>query len=169
MDRMYKQTDSQAAAFGQRTAVKGFTLIEIIIVLFIIGLATGIAGIMISRNSSSLELRKFTKEMTSVLRYARNSAVSEKQIYCLSFDPEKNMVTLYSETIDYKINDLVLSKELPDGIEIMIGEGQDDPHLEFMPQGNSSGGMIEIRDREGRAYYIEVNRITGKINVGKAE
>ncbi len=148
---------------------KGFTLIEIIVVLFIIGLATGIVGIMISSNSSNLELRTFTRDISSILRYARNSAVSEKQIYCLSFDHENNMIRLYSETIDYKINETVLSRELPAGIEIVIGDGGEDSHLEFMPQGNSSGGTIEIRDEEGRSYYIDVNRITGKISVGKAE
>ena len=169
MDLIYRKKECLLSGSGRRSAAKGFTLIEIIIVLFIIGLATGIAGIMISRNSSSLELRTFTRDISSVLRYARNSAVSEKNIYCLSFDHEKNMITLYSETTDYKIIDLVLSRELPDGIELLIGDGEEDSHLEFMPQGNSSGGTIEIRDEEGRSYYIEVNRITGKISVVKAE
>ena len=150
-------------------AVKGFTLIEIIIVLFIIGLATGIAGIMISRNTSNVGLRTFTKEIASVLRYARNSAVSEKQIYCLAVDHEKNMVTLFSESTDYKNINIVLSKDLPDGIELVIGDGREDEHLEFSPHGSSSGGLIQIRDKEGRAYFIEINRITGKITVDKAE
>jgi hypothetical protein len=43
------------------------------------------------------------------------------------------------------------------------------PFVEFFPQGNSSGGVLEITNEKGTTYFISVNMITGKLDVEKAE
>ena len=148
----------------------GFTLIEIIIVLFIIGIATGIVGILISRGSGSLETRTFTRDISSVLRYARNHAVSEKKIYCFVIDKDERTLRLYAEDTDYKNIDLVLSKDIPDELEVVLQDSDEESsYMEFFPLGNSTGGIIEIMDRKGSGFFITVNRVTGKLQVEKAE
>ncbi len=148
----------------------GFTLIEIIIVLFIIGIATGLVGIMVSGGSGGLEVRTFTKDLTNVFRYARNHAVSEKKIYCFVIDTDKHSFTLYKEEFDYSGKETAFQKDIPDEVEVRVLDADNESQfLEFFPHGNSSGGVIEISNNEGVTYYITINRITGKLKIEKAE
>ncbi len=149
----------------------GFTLIEIIVVLFIIGIATGLVGIMISGGrSGGLEVRTFAKEISNVFRYARSHAVSEKKIYCFVIDREKHSISLFVEPVDYSKIELVLEKEIPDDMQINVLDADEESQfIEFFPYGNSSGGVIEISNEKGVTYLIRINSITGKLEVGKAE
>lgn len=148
----------------------GFTLVEVIIVLFIIGIASGLVGVWINRGSGNLEIRKFTKEVSAALRYARTRAVSEKKIYCFVIDKEEQKFRLYSEDTDYTKVDLVSDKPIPEELQMTVrGSDEESPNVEFYPRGNSSGGVIEVVREDGTGYFITINRITGKVDVEKAE
>ncbi|MBL7049526.1 MAG: prepilin-type N-terminal cleavage/methylation domain-containing protein, partial [Nitrospira sp.] len=75
---------------------RGFTLFEILVVLIIIAIASGIVGVYIGRSTGSLEVKNLAKSISSTLRYARNHAVSEKQTFCFVVDREDAMYRLYS-------------------------------------------------------------------------
>ena len=146
----------------------GFSLIELIIVLFLVGLMAGLAGLYIGKDKGSLELKKFTKEVSAVMRYARNHAVSEKKIYCFVIDHDELMLRLYSEDTDYKNVILVMDKEIPEELHIdLLGSGREAAYVEFFPGGNTTGGVIEITNIKGSRFLIKVNRITGKLIVEK--
>ena len=143
----------------------GFTLIEMIVVMLIIGIASGLVGMLISKGSDNLELRTFTKEVAAALRYARNHAVSEKNIYCFVIDPDKQEYVLFVEDTGYRKIDIVMNKPIPDKLEMV----QDKESIEFFPRGNSTGGVIEISSQEDSSYILRINRITGKVEAEKAE
>ena len=146
----------------------GFTLIELIIVLFLMGIIAGLAGLYIGKDTGSLELKKFTKEVSAVMRYARNRAVSEKKIYCFVIDKEEQRYWLYSEDTDYSNVTRVMDKNIPEGLYLDMPEsGREEVYMEFFPGGNTSGGVIEITNTKGSRFFIIVNRITGKITVEK--
>lgn len=162
----------------------GFTLIELIIVMIIIGLASGLVGIVINRTSGNFELKSVTKDLSAVLRYARNQAITEKKIYCFVIDKSERMYTVYTDrkksedAAEDTINIdggkgkyiQVVNKPIPDEMEMTVqGMDLDTPFIEFFPVGNSSGGVIEVTNRKGSVYYITVNRITGKVDVGRGE
>ena len=148
----------------------GFTLIEIIIVLFIIGMAFGLVGIYVSKGSGSLKIRTFTKDISALLRYARSHAVSEKKIYCFVIDKNEQVYRLYAEDTGYKEIDLVISRDIPEELQMTLqGSDEDSPHVEFFPRGNSTGGVIEITSDKGAEFFISINKITGKLEVGKSE
>ncbi|MBI5663530.1 MAG: prepilin-type N-terminal cleavage/methylation domain-containing protein [Nitrospirae bacterium] len=148
----------------------GFTLVEIIIVLLIIGIASGLVGVWISRGSGTLEIRKFTKEVSAALRYARTRSVSEKKIYCFVIDKEEQKYRLYAENTDYTKIDLVSDIPIPEELQMTLrGSDEEAPNVEFFPRGNSSGGVIEILRENGTGYAIVINRITGKVDVEEAE
>ncbi len=148
----------------------GFTLVEIIIVLIIIGIASGLVGVWINRGSGSLEIRTFARDVSAVLRYARTRSVSEKKIYCFVIDKEEQKYRLYAENTDYTKIDLVSDKPIPEELQMTLrGSDEESPNVEFFPRGNSSGGVIEIVREDGTGYFITINRITGKVDVEKAE
>lgn len=144
----------------------GFTLVEIVIVLMIIGIASGLVGIWISRGSGNLEIRKFTKELSAVLRHARTRAVSEKKIYCLVIDIEEQKYRLYVEDTDYKNIKIVMDKPIPELMQMTLKDSDEESsHIEFFPRGNSTGGVIKIMHENGKIYFLNINRITGKVDV----
>jgi general secretion pathway protein H len=148
----------------------GFTLIEIIIVLLIIGIASGLVGILVSKGSGKLEIRTFTKDISAVLRYARSQAVSEKKIYCFVIDRKEQMYRLYAEDTDHKNTEIVMSKSVPEELLMTLQDSDEDsPRIEFSPRGNSTGGVIEITDEKGITFFIQINRITGRVEVERAE
>lgn len=158
----------------------GFTLIELVIVLVIIGIASGLVGIMIGRGSGGLEMKTVSKEISSVLRYARSHAVSEKKTYCLVINKEDSVIRLYAakdetENKDDEENEEkeglpVLTRPLPEDLLISIDDDDSDvQYMEFFPHGNSSGGTIKLEKENGLTFFIDVNRLTGKIEVYRDE
>ena len=146
----------------------GFTLIELIVVLFLVGIIAGLAGLYIGKDTGSLELKKFTREVSTVMRYARNRAVTEKKIYCFVIDKDERMLRLYSEDTDYTNVTLVMDKEIPEELNMdMPGSGREALYVEFFPGGSTTGGVIEIMNKKGSRFLIMVNRITGKLIVEK--
>ena len=146
----------------------GFTLIELIIVLFLVGIIAGLAGLYIGKDTGSLELKKFTKEVSAVMRSARNHAVSEKKIYCFVIDNDELMLRLFSEDTDYTNVTLVMEKEIPEELQVdLLGSGREAAYVEFFPGGSTTGGVIEITNMKGSRFLISVNRITGKLIVEK--
>lgn len=146
----------------------GFTLIELIVVLFLMSIVVGFAGLYIGKDTGSLDLKKFTKEVSVVLRYARSHAVSKKKIYCFVIDQDEQRYWLYSEDTDYTNVDRVMDKEIPEGLSLdMQGSGREEVYMEFFPGGNTSGGVIEITNMKGSKFFVIANRITGKITVEK--
>jgi len=146
----------------------GFTLIELIIVLIIIGIATGLAGIYVGSSSDNLAIRTFTKDVSAILRYARNHAASEKITYHFIIDTEEKMYRLYSDKVVEDEPMVVINKPIPEQLEVIVEKtGEDMFDIAFFPRGNSSGGVFEVRNDKGGVYVISVNRITGRAQIEK--
>ena len=60
----------------------------------------------------------------------------------------------------------LVDKPIPEELRvIMDGSEEDQYNIEFFPRGNSSGGVIEIKNEKGTTYFITVNKITGKVQM----
>jgi type II secretion system protein H len=66
------------------TGKKGFTLIELIIVLIIIGAAIGLAAPRIGRSIDKMRMRSAVRRFAAVLRYTRQMAISRKKEYSVT-------------------------------------------------------------------------------------
>ena len=79
---------SRTGTFSNR----GFTLLELIVVLFVISL---VAAIVLPSFSGFGEnrLKAESREIASILRYMNDSAISRKETYSVRFDLDKNVIT----------------------------------------------------------------------------
>jgi type II secretion system protein H len=153
----------------QKSAGKGFTLIELVLVLFIIGIASALAVGLLYRSMDNVRLKTAAKELSASLRYARSHAVTEKQIY--SFVLNQSGYGLYAEPqnksdAEQEKTILIFQKIFPHGI---IAEYQDseDMRIDFYPHGDSTGGEIRLKNEKGSEMVITVEQVSGKVKIEK--
>ena len=73
---------------------KGFTLIELTIVLIIMSFLFAVAGPRIAKGLSGLSLTTSVKKVAAALRYARSQAVNKSQVYSVIIDREHAQVVI---------------------------------------------------------------------------
>jgi general secretion pathway protein H len=181
-----KYIPNHKTALGYR----GFTLIELIVVLVIISLMTALVTPRLIGSLTKMNLNTSAQKISSFLRYARSQAVSEQTVYHAVFDFEKNSMyikiekpqddqdtyfkaeTESEETDDSKSErSEIQSYILPEGVVIkkaVVANEKIDSDLfsiVFYPAGSSSGGSVVLMDEKERQYQISVDFITGIVSL----
>jgi len=151
-----------------RAKQAGFTLIEILVVIFIIGIVTGVALLSMSHNENS-EIKTFASELTQMVSMAEEQAMLEPKIMGISLDHfavnfsslQKNRRTQKSEWLP--TNNNVLSKySIPENIEVslhMDGKpvklygGGHAPQIIFSTNGDVTPFILYVGKRGSKPQY----------------
>ncbi|RBP46677.1 pilus assembly FimT family protein [Garciella nitratireducens] len=138
----------------------GFTLIEIILVIAIIGVLLGIVGVSIPAYQDFIDRQKLEKETKNIyysILQARNNAI---------MDGIKRKVFILPHDDIVKINKNIVNEKtilLSDGIEIYINTYVNSK-LELKPIGTvSAGGHITLKSSRGHYATIVVQPTSGRI------
>ena len=162
---------------------RGFSLLELIVVLVVIGLSVSLVMPSLSRFSKTIELKGAARKISAILRYGRSEAVSKGQTYQIIFDSDLGEVRVQkTEFSEEKVGTTRLREEeskreemyhLPGGInvkEVDIASPQyasDYPTIEFYPNGGSNGGSFLLNSEELGGYRIKVHFLTGMVAIEK--
>jgi general secretion pathway protein H len=158
---------------------RGFSLIELIVVLVVIGLSASLVVPSLSRFSKTVELKGAARKISAILRYCRSEAVNKGQTYQIIFDSDLREVRVQkTESSEEKEDDMRKEGKavrqmyhLPGGInvkEVDIASPQhssDYPTIEFYPNGGSNGGSFLLNSAERRGYRIKVHFLTGMVKI----
>jgi type II secretion system protein H len=163
---------------------RGFSLIELIVVLVILSLSISLITPSLSRFLRTVELKGAAKKVSGILRHSRSEAVNKGLVYQVVFDSDSREIRVQSlESTEAKKEEKNKKEgevpqraySLPDGIrfeKVDVASPQyssDLPAIEFYPNGGSNGGSI-LLDGEGRnGLSIEVHFLTGIVKVGRVE
>lgn len=146
---------------------KGFTLIELIIVLLIISLITAAFLPFLARAKESMDLRTASSKLAADLRYVQQRCISGDTGGKAALILERAENRYIIKTSDE--NEIV---ELPSNIEIKyitIDEG-DNSKVTFSKFGRpSKGGTVVLHNSFNRHYSIVVAPATGIIRVFPGE
>lgn len=134
----------------------GFTLLELIIVLFIMAIGASIVAVSVSRSYEKGVLRGEVTRLHSTLRQARELSLQQRTPFTFVLEQEDGTFRLEKNGVLYG-RLLSVSKDV-----ILKGKS-----IVFLPKGNSTGGYITVTNSKGRGYFIEVDPVTGTAKVGR--
>lgn len=163
----------------RRIGSRGFTLLEMMAVLVVVGLAAGIAMPSISVSLQQWRLRTAVREMNTMLKFTRTQAVAKRQAFQLVFDRTRHLywldrpnAVLDAEQADAKGLRLIA---LPAGVRfgtVRIGgreSGADRLGMLFSPYGTTTGSLVQVVNDRGQGYQIVLDQVTGQTEIRRLD
>ena len=122
----------------------GFTLIEVVCVLAIIGLLAALALPAIPRGTSPQRLAGYAVEVAALLKGDRNAAMRDRAPVATSLDAERRIVSSGATASAVDLPDDVAFDAL---LAQRCGDRRVGATIDFFPSGVSCGGVIAIARR----------------------
>src|SRR6185503_981505 len=145
-----------------RSRARGVTLLELLIVLALMALITGITLPMFGGNGvSTTELRGSARELAAGLRAARSEAVAQRRETFLVLDVAGKR---------FKVDQDPREHPLPKNVELKLFTAQNDlvdanvGSIRFFPDGGSNGGRTTATSAT-RKFEVHVNWLTGRVAI----
>jgi len=136
----------------------GFTLLELIIVLFLIALILGLSTILFVNILPSSRLNATAREMSATIRHAKHLAL---------INGEKQTITINLDSGSYGMEGIV-HKNIPSGITIkvidpLLGEIRNGEYtIIFSATGGIEGGTIVLSTNKKTAS-IQLDPVVGSV------
>lgn len=142
---------------------RGFTLVELVVVLVIAGLMVALVPPLISRGATSSALKTAARDLAAALRFARGQAITRHR---------EAVVTLDTERRRYTITGKAQAKTLPRQVDVALVTARSElsagstkvGSIRFFPDGGATGGQITLTGGAQR-YVVDVNWLTGRVAI----
>ena len=161
---------------GRRAASAGFTLVELLVVLLIMGLMASIAAPYFGRLAPRLEAKATARQVVSLLRSARGVAIRDNREVAVVVDLDDRTLTIESggESGGDSGRGVTVAEGL--GLQLLTGTAEliDDGsgRIRFYPDGTSTGGRVTISDPgvdpdsdAGLDFDVRIDWLTGRVAV----
>jgi general secretion pathway protein H len=146
---------------GDRRVERGFTLLELLVVMAIIGLLVAIVPGFLLRDNQGLDLDRATRAVVEGLISVRSAAVSQNQDQLFGVDAERRQFLPGREATPVQLPRDIGLRLVTARREQLTGTiGQ----IRFFPDGSSTGGRI-ILDLGELTSEVRVDWLTGLIDV----
>lgn len=138
----------------------GFTLLEMLVVILLIGIAAAAVSVSVTQGLASARINAASGEIAAALRATRAQAIVQGKEQ--HFDVDLRAGT-YS---DAKRKDV----RLPKGLKLSVTSALEDRpnqhtgRIRFFPDGSSTGGHITLKSGR-RQWRINVSWLTGQVAV----
>ncbi len=147
------------AASG-RTRARGFTLLEMLAVIALIGIAAAAVAMSVSQGLASARVRAASSEMAAALRATRAQAIVRAHEQHFDVDTRANTFTGARGKV----------VPLPRGMRVTATTAAVDApdthtaRIRFFPDGSSTGGRITLHSGQ-REWHVNVGWLTGEVRV----
>jgi general secretion pathway protein H len=144
----------------RRASSRGFTLLEMLAVILLIGIAAAAVSISVTQGLASARINAASSELVAALRATRAQAIVKGAQQ--NFDVD-------TRTLTYR-NIKQQNVALPKGLRLSITSAKDDQpndhtgRIRFFPDGSSTGGRITLTSGK-REWHVNVSWLTGEVSV----
>lgn len=144
-----------------RVEQRGFTLLELLVVLVIAVLLVALVPPLLSGLSGGTELRGAARQLAAGLRFARNEAVTHQREAVLTLDLVRHRFAVTGDPREIA---------LPDSLSFHLYTAQSElfdqatGNIRFFPDGSSTGGAITVSGPK-LAYRVNVDWLTGAVAI----
>lgn len=150
----------------RRSAPRGFTLLEIVLVMAIIGLASVLAAAAMGGGFRGMQLKASARQIAANLRYTRAQAIETGQPQRFTIDPARHVWQApksHHGEIPAK-----LAIEFTGAREAQSDRGRSNVGaIEFFPDGAATGGRIRLGFGQA-AWDVDVSWLTGQVQLKQA-
>ena len=158
-----------------KSKVSGYTFVELLSVLAILGLIALLAWPRYQALADELALRQDAAIMARELRLARQSAITYGRECAVAFRPSSS--TFSSTTYVFRQGQNSRTINLRRGVETAWTRFPQDPvnlgnwsACRFLPLGTpNKGGTIHLRNRRSQSLYVVVTPVTGRVRISETD
>ena len=144
---------------------RGFTLVELLVVMGVIGILLAMSVPAATRYAGRIRLSAATREIMGLLSLARSSAISSRHEQTVLVDVEAGRLSIEDSQDAAQVRAVSLASNVDIRLTTSDGQELDTPaRLVFQPNGSLAGRSIEVTLSDGsRAQTISVAAPTGAI------
>jgi general secretion pathway protein H len=148
--------------FDRSGSQSGFTLIEMIVVIAILGLTLALIGFKLTPVSPAAHARAAAEEISGALRSARGAAVMGNRSVTFTLDLSPPGYRWGGGSF----------KPLPGDVSLALLTGRDlvnsntQGRIRFDPDGGSSGGRVTINGG-GQVWMVGIDWLSGRVSVAR--
>lgn len=149
---------SSSAPRRSSPLVRGFTMLEMLVAITIVGLLLAVTVPASARFYESIQYRQAVRDVITALASARYRAINSGRAQDVTVDPRDNRLGSNGE-VTY----------LPEGFEIAVHSARELNRdslgvIRFYPEGGSSGGGIDLQRKGGAGVRISVDWLVGRVS-----
>lgn len=151
------------AVVPRRLARSGFTLVELLVAITIVGLVMTASVPASVRFYESMQYRQAIRDVITTLASARYRAINTGKAQDVLLNTETKVLRLGSDT-----------QQLPAQFNIVVHSARElnrdtEGVIRFYPEGGSSGGEIDIAKPNRSGVKISVDWLVGRVSQEKYE
>jgi general secretion pathway protein H len=141
---------------------RGFTLIEVVVVLAILALVTALALPLMTGAESKADMQVAAREIAAGLRTTRNLAMMHGHAEAFSIDTASGA---------FRAGATSRARRVPGGVRLILVTTTDERinesagSIRFFPDGSSTGGGVRLSKGNSRSEVL-VDWLTGLVSVG---
>jgi len=156
-----------------RPGIKGFTLLELVIILAIAGITLGYIGPRLYTGISTSPMDKAARDILTMLQFARSTAVTQHRAYYVRFDIDNASIGFYPRPESSGlIPELVKQKALPRGvvfknIKSPYQSSRYQGHMDILitPEGVVEQGVIYLEGGFRKTYTMVIKPFSGNLKI----
>ncbi|MGD2126883.1 MAG: prepilin-type N-terminal cleavage/methylation domain-containing protein [Desulfobacteraceae bacterium] len=153
---------------------RGFTFLEIIVVIFLIGLMIALATPRIRYAVLTDNLKTTTRRIIGMVKELRNEAIREQKEYVVHFDLDSNRFWIDSPSMTEQEQARAREKASPFPEDVRVldiwyrAKGKrmrGETTIRFNKKGYVQPSVIHLGSEDGRSFTLELSPFLGRVKV----